>query len=309
MGVITGAILPIFALIAMGFIIKSRSLIADEFWLPCERLNYFYLFPSLMFSQVATANFASIALKEISIALLGAVAAGGLLLFGLRVFRAQPGPVFSSVIQGALRPNTYIGVAAATALYGKDGMVVTAMAIAISIPLLNMGSIILLAIYSGDGPIDKVRLFKTVFTNPVIVSVLIGIAVNFLAIPIPVAVSSTLNILGVASLPLGLLAVGAGLDIAAARASHGPVMQSTVVKLGLVPFATFIIGRILGLKDVSLDTVVLFNSLPCTPSTYIMARLLGGDHRIAAGIISVQTALAALTIPLVLIALSWSQGH
>jgi malonate transporter and related proteins len=53
-----------------------------------------------------------------------------------------------------------------------------------------------------------------------------------------------------------------------------------------------------------LGTVVLFNALPCTPSVYIMARLLGGDHRIAAGIISVQTVLAAFSMPLVLLALS-----
>lgn len=36
---------------------------------------------------------------------------------------------------------------------------------------------------------------------------------------------------------------------------------------------------------------------PCTPSTYIMARLFGGEYRVVAGIISSQTAIAAVTIP------------
>lgn len=300
---ITVALVPIFAIIGLGFLLKNKSLIAEEFWLPCEKLNYFYLFPTLMFSQIATANFAGFSLNSIAITLLGAVATGGTLLYGWRFIRPQPGPIFSSILQGALRPNTYVGVAAATALYGHLGLMVTAVAIAITIPVLNVGSIIVLAFHGSDGPLDKLRLIKTIATNPVIVSVLVGIVVNFLGIEIPRPLASTLNILGTASLPLGLLAVGAGLDITAARTSHGPVLQSTVVKLVLVPLTTYIIGERLGLRGVPLSAIVLFNALPCTPSAYIMARLLGGEYRIAAGIISVQTALAAVTMPVVLAAL------
>jgi predicted permease len=45
------------------------------------------------------------------------------------------------------------------------------------------------------------------------------------------------------------------------------------------------------------------NFLPCTPSAYIMAKLLGGDYSLSAGIITVQTILAFFTIPLVLMLL------
>ncbi|RJF69489.1 AEC family transporter [Rhodopseudomonas palustris] len=302
---ITVALAPIFAIIVLGFVLRHRRMIAEEFWLPCERLNYFYLFPALMFRQIATANFSSLSLQAVAVTLLGAVAIGGALLYGWRLFRPQSGPIFSSVLQGALRPNTYVGLAAATALYGDDGMMVTAVAIAIMIPVLNVGSIVVLALYGNEGPIDPRKLLKTIVTNPVIVSVLAGAATQLLGLKLPQALASTLTILGTASLPLGLLAVGAGLDMAAPRLSHGAVLQSTIVKLGLVPFATYIIGVALGLRGVSLNAIVLFNALPCTPSAYIMARLLGGDHRIAAGIISVQTALAAVTMPAVLVALSW----
>lgn len=301
---ITVALTPIFAMIIMGFALRRQALIADEFWLPCERLNYFYLFPALMFTQIASADFGGLSLQLMAASLLGAVAIGGLLLYGLHFVRPQPGPVFSSVLQGALRPNTYVGVAAATALFGQPGLMVTAVAIAITIPLLNVGSICLLTIYGGDGPLDMRRLAKTIASNPVILSVIAGALTNWSGLHIPDAAAATLRILGSASLPLGLLSVGAGLDVAAARVSHEPVMQSTVVKLVLVPLTTYFIGTELGLHGITLSAVVLFNALPCTPSAYIMARLLGGDPRIAAGIISVQTALAAVTMPIVLAALA-----
>ena len=88
------------------------------------------------------------------------------------------------------------------------------------------------------------------------------------------------------------------------EAWRGSVFQSTVVKLALVPLATHVIGSAIGLSGSLLGTIVLFSSLPCTPSVYIMARLLGGDHRIAAGIVSVQTALAAVSMPVVLLVLT-----
>jgi len=77
------------------------------------------------------------------------------------------------------------------------------------------------------------------------------------------------------------------------------VLQATLVKLLLVPLVTLWIGAALHMAAPELGVVVLFNSLPCTPSAYIVSKLLGGDHRLAAGIITVQTLLAALTMPLI----------
>ncbi|MCW3478107.1 AEC family transporter [Neisseriaceae bacterium JH1-16] len=295
------ALLPIFALILMGFALRQRGMLSEAFWLPCEQLNYFYLFPVLMFSQVAKANLTQFPLGPIAAALLGAVGIGALLLLGWRAWAGQSGAVFSSVIQGALRPNTYVGVAAAAAMYGNIGLTITSISIALAIPLLNVASIIILMRYGrGTAPTAR-HIGKTLIRNPVIVSVLLGATFNLSGQALPTMVSNFFGILGGASLPLGLLAVGAGLDLQAARQAHGPVLQSSIVKLLLVPLLTLWIGAALNITGPELTIIVLFNSLPCTPSAYIMAKLLGGDHRLAAGIITVQTALAALTMPLLMV--------
>lgn len=300
MAAVLTALAPIFMLIFFGLMLRRHALIAEEFWLPCERLNYFCLFPALMFSQISRADLGDLSLRAIAATILGAVAAGGVLLFVWRQFRPQAGPTFSSVLQGALRPNTYVGVAAASAVYGKPGLMATSIAIAIAIPLLNIGSILILMLYGESGDADPRRILRAIVTNPVILSVLAGALVNWSGMPLPVVAVDTLTIIGAASLPLGLLSVGAGLDLAAARVAYGPVLQSTLVKLVFVPFLTYWIGTSLHLEGATLSGMVLFNSLPCTPSLYIMARLLGGDHKVAAGIISVQTAFAAITMPLAL---------
>jgi predicted permease len=163
-----------------------------------------------------------------------------------------------------------------------------------------VASIVILMLYgSGQGPTAR-QIVRTLATNPVIVSVLAGALFNLSGLHLPQVVGNFFAILGSASLPLGLLAVGAGLDLKAAKSAHGPVLQSSIVKLLLVPLLTLWIGLALNIAGPELAVIVLFNSLPCTPSAYIMAKLLGGDHRLAAGIITVQTALAALTMPILM---------
>jgi len=167
------SLLPIFALILMGFILRHKNLLAREFWLPFEQLNCFYLFPVLMFSQVARADLGQFRVLPIAAAVLGAVLAGALLLFGWKAWRGQSGALFASVIQGELRPNTYVGVAAS--LHVGAGLAITSICIAVAIALLNVASIVVLMRYGG-GPAapDARQIGRALVRNPVIVSVLMG---------------------------------------------------------------------------------------------------------------------------------------
>jgi malonate transporter and related proteins len=185
-------------------------------------------------------------------------------------------------------------------MYGSVGLTLTSISIAVAIPLLNVASIVILMHYGSGGSPSFKQIGYALIKNPVIMAVVLGALFNLSGLTLPGMFSSILTILGTASLPLGLLAVGAGLDMKAAKAARGPVLQSSFIKLLLVPLLTLWIGIGLGIRGPVLATIVLFNSLPCTPSAYIMAKLLGGDYRLSAGIITVQTALAAVTMPLVL---------
>ena len=57
------ALIPVMFLIALGYMLRSRNFIDMQFWLPCEKLNYFWLFPALMFSQVASADLGEFPVK------------------------------------------------------------------------------------------------------------------------------------------------------------------------------------------------------------------------------------------------------
>jgi predicted permease len=102
------------------------------------------------------------------------------------------------------------------------------------------------------------------------------------------------------ALPLGLMTVGAGLQLKALRGASMPFLVSSMAKLVGFPLLTAGLALLLGLEGMMVQVAILLAALPTATSSYILARQLGGDAPLMAGIISGQTLLAMVTIPLLL---------
>ena len=116
-------------------------------------------------------------------------------------------------------------------------------------------------------------------------------------------IEPVLKALGQASLPLGLLCVGAALELGSVRSWVRPVAYSSLAKFVIMPLATVGACHVFGLDGKAAIAAVLFQALPTASSSYIMARQLGGDAPLMAGIVASQTLLAAVTLPLAAIVL------
>ena len=106
--------------------------------------------------------------------------------------------------------------------------------------------------------------------------------------------------LGKASLACGLLVVGAGLDLSRLKRPHPAMILSLVLRLICMPLLASLIAKSLGLTGVHLGVVIISTAVPTASGAYILARQMGGDGPLMAEILSFQTVLAMLTIPLVL---------
>ncbi|HEV7371379.1 AEC family transporter [Arenibaculum sp.] len=298
---VLGALAPIFLLILLGFAARRCGFLPDAFWAPAERLTYYVLFPALIVDSLARADLAGLAFGPVAAALTGPILAAAALLAVLRRRFGLDGPAFTSVLQGAIRPNTYVGIAAARALFGAPGLATLAVGLATVVPLVNVLSVVALQRH-GDARVGRglSGVLPGIVRNPIILAVAAGGAANLAGAGALPVVAPTLRILGEASLTLGLLAVGAGLVPSSVGASGRDILLAGGLKLAAVPLATALAGRLLGLDGMTLAVAVLFNALPASASSYILARQMGGDHRLMAGIITGQTVAAALTLPLAL---------
>ncbi|TDV88853.1 hypothetical protein BDK62_12629 [Halomonas alkaliantarctica] len=295
---ITGALGPLFLLILLGAVLGYWRWPSDTFWPHMERLIYFVLFPAMLVGTLATADVNQVPVGRLALVLLGAMALFGLLLWRLRGWLQLTPAAFTSVFQGAVRFNTYVGVAGAAALHGSLGATTAAVAVALMVPVVN---VMCVASFVAAGTLGGASVGKSAMAlikNPLILACLAGIALNLSGVGLPGWSQDTVELLGRAALPLGLVAVGVALRPAALLRIDRGVLATNSVKLLLMPALVLALTWILQLDPVSRDVALLFAALPTATSAYILARQLGGDAELMAAIITGQTLLAMLTLPL-----------
>jgi predicted permease len=289
-----GALAPVFLLIALGWLLRRRGFPGDAFWPAAERLVYYVLFPALLFLTTATSQLASFGLLPMAAALTGALLAVGALALllgrGLGIDRAG----LTSVFQGSIRANTYVGLGAAGTLYGAAGLEVLGIVILIVVTTVNLLSVIALLHY-GRKAAGGGAVLSAVARNPLILACLGGFTVNAAGLDLAGVPHDTLAVLGQASLTLGLLCVGAGLELAHLGRQRLAALATCALKLVLMPAATALACHLLGIQGLSAAVAVLLNACPISASSYVQGRQLGGAPRLMAGQITQTTNSAALT--------------
>jgi predicted permease len=294
---ITYALIPIFGLIVLGQGLYKVHFPGDAFWPLAARLTYFVFFPALLTRTVANAPLNDSNLLKLSVTVVGAVllVAGGALL--LRPVLGLDGPGFSSLFQGSVRHNTYVGLATSAVLLGERGLALAAVALVTLTPLVNVLSVTVLAWFAAGERPTPGRVLRAVVSNPLIIACVVGAVLNLIGLGLPGFTDDFLALLSRAALPLGLLVVGAGLDLGLLRAAVRPVAVGASFKLLLYPLATSLLALAVGLSGEGLTIAIVFTALPCAPSAYILAAELGGDTRLMAAILTGQTVLAMFSLP------------
>ena len=292
------AIIPIFGLILLGFVLRRLEFPGRDFWPVSERLTYYVLFPALLVSGIADRSFDGTAMG-LALTLASAVCLVGAFLMLVKNMFRMDGPAFTSVFQGAIRPNTYVGLSASAALLGSDWMTLSAVALLTLVPLVNVLCVLVLSRHGKHGG-GLARVGGELVRNPLILACAVGIVLNVSGLSLPVLLNDLLVILGKAALPMGLLAVGAGLRMEGLGERALPVGLASLAHLVALPLAAFGCAQLLGVDGPARDAALIYTAIPVSVSAFILARQMGGDHRVMALIITAQTALSAVTMPIIL---------
>ncbi len=299
---------PIFLLILIGFAIKKKELIANSFWEPAEGITYYIFFPALLLQTTAKADIGDLDVGPMAFAIVSSMVLISAIAVKLKPYLSIDGPTFTSLFQGSIRFNTYVGIAAVSSLWGAPGLTLIAIAISFTVPLVNVLCVVVMETY-GDHPhrrdglpqLDK--LFKAVIRNPLILACLLGLGLNGLDVTLPPILNPLIEILARASLPIGLLCVGAGLQLSSFKEGGKTVFVTSCVKLMILPLLCMICCQLIGVEGVTRDLCVFFCGLPVATSSFVLARRMGGNGEIMSGIITVTTLCAMLTLPMILLLL------
>ena len=303
MTVVLGALLPVFMLIALGLVLRWTLLPQDAQWSALERLAYYVLFPALLIVTLAHADLDSVPVAEVGAALLLAMLLTAALCFVIRPLLTRfgaDGPAFTSVFQGTTRFQTYVALSVVGNLYGTLGLTLAAVATVAIVPLVNVLSVAVMTRYAMPERLPAWRVVVMIIRNPLIWACLVGIAFSLLHITIPRPIDQFGDSLGRASLAVALLVVGAGLKLDGLLRVGPAAAAAVILKLAVMPAIAAALALLFGLSGTNLVVVVCCAAVPTSSSAYVLARQMGGDAPLLAQIITLQTVLAAITMPIAL---------
>lgn len=214
--------------------------------------------------------------------------------------RHTDGALFTSVFQGGVRFNTFVALAIAEALFGTKGMLIAAMGAGFMIPLINVLCVSAFTLTVAAAKVSLHSFLLNLVKNPLILGCLIGGALNFSGIGLYAAVDGVLELSGKAALPLGLMAVGAAYRLGNLTHQWLSLTVSSIVQLLCKPVIAWNLASWFTLTGEAAAIAVLLFAVPTAPSAFILSRQLGGDHNAMASIITVQTFLSLLSLPITL---------
>lgn len=297
MNLIISALIPVFGVIFVGWLLRRSHLLPENSWAPISRLAYLGLSPALLFSSISHADLSNIQLGSfIGAAVLGFLGMAAITL-AIKPLLKIPSPTYTSLFQATCRWNGLLILALGIALFGEEGEILVALIMVASIPLVNMECVAALAVW-GDGAAPHWRsIIYRILTNPLILGSAAGGIVNLGGIHLPVMLTDTVDLIGQAALPLILLSVGAGLNFTAMRARPRLLGLSVFIKLMIGPLVFYGIGTALGIEGIPLTILLLTGASPGAASAYVLAKEMGGDAPYSAGDITASALFCFVTIP------------
>ncbi len=287
-------LLPDFLLILTGYLICRHTALNRTVWDAVERLVYFVLFPALLFTAIVRSPLQPAAALPLVGCALAIVGAGIAMAYALRGVRGVDPRLHASGAQVAFRFNTYVALALAERLAGAPGLAWTALLVAVSVPVCNIAAVWPLARHGGQGYLRELS------RNPLILSTGGGLAFNLLGLQLPDLASLTLSRIGAAALPLGLMAVGAGLQMGALREAPRLAAALLTIRHLLLPLLAIPLVLWAGLPPPQQAVVVAFAALPTASSAYVLATRMGGHGGFVAGLVTLSTLIGMAGLPLAL---------
>lgn len=299
MATIIDSLFPVLALIVAGFIIQRTNFLPATFWPSAEKLTYFLLMPAILIHSLANKKIDSLPWFKILLVVEGTVIASAVLITVWWLFNRQiSGETFTSLFQGGVRFNSFVAFALAENMFGREGLLITAMAAGFMIILINVLCVSAFSLTVNKGTVNIKAVFADLVKNPLIIACVIGVGLNASGLKIPAAIDGVLLLGGKAAFPVGLMAVGAAYRGGNLLLHRHPLIVTSIVQFLCKPLLAGGLAFFLGVSGTAAGVLVLLFCVPTAPSGYILAKQMGGDHEVMASIITTQTCLSFITMPL-----------
>lgn len=290
-------IAPYFLLMALGFLLRKCGLVPGSFFDLANRFTFRVALPFQLFLTVAgmelTGREGRFMLYILAITLISF-----LMIWFVTEIIYKDKSIVGTIVQGAFRGNfVLLGLPLAGSVSGESAVRVAAAASAVVIPAYNILAVFILTFRgtSRKKP-DVSGILRGVFTNPLIIGILLALPFALLRIKLPSSIDETIGLVGQTGTPLGLLSIGGLLNVAGSVARLRPAVYSSLIKNLILPVGVMAVSYAIGYRGDELLVLLVLSAAPAAISSYIMAREIGGDAELAANIMIITTFASAFVL-------------
>jgi malonate transporter and related proteins len=291
-------LIPDFSLILCGYLVCRYTALNRTVWQQVESLVYFFLFPVLLFQSIVKSPLdlgetsrliaAGLLMGVTSIAL--AYCLPHLPWIGRRIDARD----HAASAQVAFRFNSFVGLALAERLAGPQGLLLIAVLIGMCVPLFNVAAVWPMARHG------RIGLARELLRNPLIIATVSGLAANLLGFSIPAWLEPAVTRIGAASLALGLMAAGAGMQFGMLARAKTLTIGVLGIRHFIAPLVAIGLAHLFRLDDAQTAVLLAFSALPTASSAYVLAARMGYNGAYVAGLVTLSTLLALLSLPFAL---------
>lgn len=303
---IIDCVVPIFAIITLGSVLKRLGVTDDAFLGVADRLIYYIFFPALLFWKTGKPVQGAIIEWNLIAGVLLAVCIVFVLSHAYVRLSSMNAHKVGSFSQGCYRFNTYMGIAAMLSAFGDYGVRLFGVLIGFVIPFINVLAVSTLIWFSGSEFAARekaVLLVKAMVSNPLILACLSGLLYSSLNMPFPVVVDNTLGLLSMLTLPLALISIGGSLTFNKFAANLKDASMATLFKLVVLPLVGLAIMGLFQVSGTSFKVAMLYFALPTSPAAYILSSQLNSSVDLATSAIVLSTILSIVSLSVTLVAL------
>ena len=290
------AIVPLFLIIAVGYAVKRLGWIGPEEVRRFNKVTFYTFMPVMLFYNIYTSDFSQAVRLPYVLLVVGAALSMVLIATVVTLLAEKTPPRRGVMIQAAFRSNfVLLGLPIAMELLPGGNLGVTALMIAIVVPIFNILSVVILEYFRGGTPKLK-EVLLAVAKNPLIIGSLAGLLVQALHVSLPDVLVSFAGKMNSAATPLILLLLGASFEARKLSDYKKELAVCVGLRLVIFPGVILTLAMLLGIRDTEFVTLLAMCAAPTAVNSFNMAQQLGGDSQLAGSAVVVSTALSFVTL-------------
>ena len=290
------SIVPIFILMALGYVIRERKLADKGNFDVMNKLVFNIFLPTLLFYNIYKIG----DIKTFDFKLAGFLAAGTFLVFFAGYFAVKlitkDNTKRGVMLQGFFRSNyAILGVPVVEYICRGNSTGLASLMVAVVIPVFNVLAVISLERFRG-GRVDIKGMIKGIITNPLIIGSLIGVIFMLFNITLPTVIEKAVSDVSKIASPLAIIILGASFSFSSISGYVKELTTVVLVRLIIVPLVAVMGAVMLGFRGEALACLLIAFGAPVAVSSFAMTQQMGGDENLSAQIIVVTSALCLVTL-------------